>query len=210
MHMAVQRKLIGLTGTYCAGKNHVARLLEARGFPVLDVDALGHEALEAEKEAILSRFGPAVLGKDGAIDRRLLGERVFGRPGELAALESVVHPAANRLTEAWIADQGDRSCVINAALLHRSSVFNRLDFIILVRASPLTRFLRARRRDRLPLVQLVRRFKSQKEFTAQYFKREADIYIVNNEGYFDLCSSRRRGKIERRIDMIFSREGMVR
>jgi dephospho-CoA kinase len=43
--MIEDKKLIGLTGTYCAGKNHVASLLEQRRLPVLDLDKLGHEVI---------------------------------------------------------------------------------------------------------------------------------------------------------------------
>ncbi|MDR2184052.1 MAG: dephospho-CoA kinase [Treponema sp.] len=198
--------LIGLTGIYCAGKNYVARLLEARGFPVLDVDKLGHEVLEAEKAAVMARFGPDILDAGGAVDRRLLGNRVFGKPEALNALEDIVHPAANRLTEAWIARQNG-PCVINAALLHRSSVFKRLDFIILVRAPFLARLLRARRRDRLPLSQLIRRFKSQQEFISQYLIRKADIDTIDNPGYCGFCSSLYRRMLENRLDAILSRRG---
>ena len=200
------KALIGLTGTYCAGKNYVARLLEERGLPVLDVDKLGHEALEAEKTAVMARFGPDILDAEGAVDRRLLGNRVFGRPEELSALEDIVHPAANRLTEAWIVRQNG-TCVINAALLHRSGIFKRLDFIILVRAPFLTRLLRARRRDSLSLSQLIRRFKSQKEFTPQYLTRKADIYTVDNPGYCGFCSSLYRERLGNRLDAILSRKG---
>ncbi|MDR2020775.1 MAG: dephospho-CoA kinase [Treponema sp.] len=200
--------LIGLTGTYCAGKNYVARLLEERGFPVLDVDKLGHEVLETEKAAVTARFGPDILDAEGAVDRRLLGNRVFGKPEELSALEDIVHPAANRLTEAWTARQNG-PCVINAALLHRSSVFKRLDFIILVRAPFLTRLLRAQRRDRLSLDRLIRRFKSQSEFISQYLTRKADIYTVDNPGYCGFCSSLYRRKLESRLDAILSRKGTL-
>ncbi|MDR1374837.1 MAG: dephospho-CoA kinase [Treponema sp.] len=198
--------LIGLTGTYCSGKNYVARFLEERGLPVLDVDKLGHEALEAEKAAVAARFGPDILGAGGAVDRRLLGDRVFGKPGELSALEDIVHPAANRLTEAWIGRQKG-PCVINAALLHRSGVFKRLHFIILVRAPFLTRLLRARRRDRLPLGSLIRRFKSQREFISQYLTQKADIYTIDNPGYCGFCSSLYRRRLENRLDAILSRKG---
>jgi dephospho-CoA kinase len=182
--------LIGLTGTYCAGKNYVGALLEERGLPVLDVDKLGHRAIEAERDAILERFGEDVLGPEGAIDRRLLGAKVFGDRGLLAELQDMVHPAANRMTDRWIAEQGGKPCVINAALLHQSSAFERLSAVILVRAPVLIRLLRARRRDGLPLGQLLTRFRSQKQFTAQYFSGKADIYVIENRGYFGFHASR--------------------
>jgi dephospho-CoA kinase len=194
-------RIIGLTGKYCAGKNYAARMLEARGFPVLDVDKLGYTVIENEREAILARFGPAVLGAGGAIDRRRLGALVFGKPDELAALEGIIHPGVNRMTEGWIRAQGGQSCVINAALLHRSSAFEALDAIILVKAPFLIRIFRARKRDRLPWTQLLRRFKSQRNFDPQYFQKKTDIYSV-----FNSWSS---GLLERRLDRIISRIGMV-
>jgi dephospho-CoA kinase len=199
--------VIGLTGSYCAGKNHVARLLEERGLPVLDVDKLGHEALEGEKAAVEARFGPGLIGEDGRVDRRALGAKVFGKAAELAALEAIVHPAANRLTDQWIARR-EGPCVINAALLHRSSSFSKLDFIILVEAPWITRLLRALRRDRLPLREILKRFRSQRHFTAQYFSKDADIYRVHNRGFFGFLSRLYRGALECRIDAILSREGV--
>jgi dephospho-CoA kinase len=200
--------IIGLTGTYCAGKNFVARLLEERGLPVLDVDKLGHQALETEKKAVLERFGEAVLNPDGTVNRKFLGAKVFGRPEELAALEAIVHPAANRATLAWIEGQNGQNRVINAALLHRSSVFAALDAVILVEAPVLTRLLRARRRDRLPWIALIKRFRSQKEFTSQYFKEKTDIYRVENRGYFGFFARPSRTRLENRIDEILSRLGI--
>ncbi len=201
--------LIGLTGAYCAGKNHVGRLLEARGIAVLDVDRLGHQAIETEKTAILDRFGRRILGADGRVDRRLLGALVFGHPGEMRALEDIVHPAANRLTEAWIAARRDQPLAINAALLHRSSVFAHLDFIIYVRAPLLARLLRARRRDHLSLPAILKRFASQHEFSAQYLGNKADIHKVDNRGCTGTPSRRHSRDLERRIDEILTREGMV-
>ncbi|GHV94211.1 dephospho-CoA kinase [Spirochaetia bacterium] len=194
--------LIGLTGTYCAGKNHVAALLEQRGLPVLDVDKLGHVAIEAEKAAIFFRFGRELQKPDGTVDRRLLGRKVFGKPEELAALEAIVHPGANRLTDEWIAARNGKTCIINAALLHRSTTFEQLDRIILVTAPFFTRLLRARKRDGLSLFVLLKRFISQKDFTTQYFMRKADIYRVENRGLSD--SRRLKAKLESQIDAILS------
>ncbi|MCL2211087.1 MAG: dephospho-CoA kinase [Treponema sp.] len=187
--------IIGLTGPYCAGKNHISTLLESRGLPVLDVDKLGYKVLETEKESIFTRFGEDLKTQDGVLDRRLLGRRVFGQPGELAALEAIVHPPVNRLTDDWITAQKGH-CVINAALLHRSSVFNKLEKIILVSAPLLTRILRARRRDNLSYSQIIKRFSSQKDFFTQYLSINAEIYRIENHNH----GSRGSRRLEHRID----------
>jgi len=191
--------LIGLAGTYCAGKNHVAEILEKRGLPVLDVDKLGYQVLEAEKDAIFAQFGSDLKKTDGTLDRRLLGQRVFGNPEKLNLLEAIVHPPANRLTDEWIAAQKGL-CVINAALLHRSSVFNKLEAIILVKAPFLTRLIRAKRRDKLSFTAILKRFASQKDFNSQYLSINAEIYRVENSSVFGSLNVQK--KLERRIDRI--------
>jgi len=197
--------IIGLTGTYCAGKNHIAALLEAQGLPVLDVDKLGYKALESEKEAIFAQFADDFKKADASwqsnavLDRRLLGQIVFKNAEKLAALEAIVHPIANKLTDEWIASQKGH-CVINAALLHRSSVFSRLDRIILVKAPLFTRFLRAHKRDKLPFWEILRRFSSQKNFNTQYLSINAEIYIIENPGLRSSPGSGR--KLKRQIDKL--------
>jgi len=205
--------LIGLTGTYCAGKNHVATLLADRGLPVLDVDKLGHVCLENRKDLVFSRFGPDVKTPDGSIDRRKLGAKVFGNRAEMAALEAIVHLEANRMTLEWISAHGGdgpggETCVINAALLHKSVVFGQLDHIILVHAPWIVRLIRARRRDGLPLAALLRRFASQKQFASQYLAGSADIYRVGNPGIgkpvlprsFGRRKTRSEQRLEQKID----------
>ena len=174
--------LIGLTGKYCAGKNHVADIFEKRGFLILDIDKLGHIAAESKKTEIFTRFGEKVKMQDGTIDRRKLGKLVFGRKTEMAALENIIHPQVNLLTNEWINKHNKEKCVLNAALLHKSDAFKQLDCIILVTAPFFTRLLRARKRDKLSFIEIIRRFWRQKRFSAKYSAENADIYIVKNRG----------------------------
>ena len=203
-----EKKIIGLTGRYCAGKNHVALLLEQRGLPVMDADKLGHRVIEAERDSILARFGKDILGADSLIDRKLLGAKVFGKPAELAALEEIIHPAVNRETLDWIESLKEKACVINAALLHRSSVFKTMDAIIIVEAPLYVRLLRAKKRDRLPWAVLLQRFQSQNDFMSQYFKEKTDIYRVENPGLFSFRSRSLRTRLENRINEILSLRGI--
>jgi len=193
-------KIMGLTGSYCAGKNYIALSLEKRLFPVLDVDKLGHEVIESEKERLITRFGEDILGPQGLIDRKKLGQKVFGRPKELAALEEIIHPAVNNKTLEWINARQEKACFINAALLHRSSAFELLDAVIVVKAPLLVRLFRAKKRDRLPWMSLFKRFWSQRKFRYQFFAKKTDTYRVSNS--FG-CTN-----LEERIDEILSLQGI--
>lgn len=200
-------RLIGLTGPYCAGKNFAAKILEERGFETLDLDILGHQVIENEKSRIIDHFGASILNEDGSVNRSALGSLVFGKRDELSFLESIVHPAVQKWTIDWIHDASEKPKVINAALLHRSEVFNQLELIIIVHAPWFTRLLRAKKRDKLPFSQLIKRFKSQKKFNAQYFTANADIRIVNNRGFLTVCSQFYRKSLESQIDKILLGRG---
>jgi dephospho-CoA kinase len=196
--------LIGLTGKYCAGKNYAAAFLEKSGLPVLDVDKLGHKALEYKKDEVFSCFGNEIKNQDGSVNRRLLGEKVFGKKDAITALEAIVHPQADRMTLEWIRLQKGKPCVINAALLHKLSVFGQFKNILLVDAPFFTRLLRAKRRDRLSWLSILRIMTSQKRFSLQYLTGNADIYIVKNPGIrgFLPGSAVNETKLERQINQI--------
>ena len=89
----MQRR-IGLTGGIASGKSSVGRLLEARGWPVLDADQYAREALApntAAAKAVAQRFG-AVVGNAADLDRKALGRIVFSDAEERRWLETLVHP----------------------------------------------------------------------------------------------------------------------
>ncbi len=73
--------LIGLTGGIGSGKSTVAHYLETCGAAVIDADKVGHEALKHDTPAwyeIVDEFGTSTVGPDGEIDRKKLGQVVFG------------------------------------------------------------------------------------------------------------------------------------
>jgi len=89
--------IIGITGPIATGKSTVDGMLRDFGAdPVVDSDRVVHELYRDSgelRERLVALFGPEVRGAGGAIDRRALGERVFGDPAALRRLEEVVHPA---------------------------------------------------------------------------------------------------------------------
>jgi dephospho-CoA kinase len=96
---------IALTGGIATGKSHVLDLFRRRGVPCLDADALAHgvEAAGTEAtQAIAARFGPGVLGEDGAVDRAKLGPIVFADAAARRELEAIVHPAVYRAITAGL------------------------------------------------------------------------------------------------------------
>ncbi len=99
-------KVICLTGGLASGKSTAARFLKEQGAYVIDADVLGHRTYEPGSPAhaqVVAAFGQDVLAADGRIDRKVLGGKVFGRPGELKKLTDIVWPAIRALAEEEIA-----------------------------------------------------------------------------------------------------------
>src|SRR5262245_42777593 len=93
------RYVIGLTGNIASGKSAVSKMLADLGADLVDADRVAHEVTGAETEEtalIAQRFGPQVIGPDGAVDRPALGRIVFADPQALADLEDIVHPGTRR------------------------------------------------------------------------------------------------------------------
>jgi dephospho-CoA kinase len=194
--------VLGLTGPYCAGKDAAARVLERRGFRVLDVDAIGHEALEERRDEAAAAFGPGVRRADGSVDRRALGRVVFADPVALARLEAIVHPAMVEKVRALAAAQraAGRDVAVNAALLRHMGLDGACDAILEVRACFPVRLLRGLRRDRLGLVQVLRRMRSQRSGSRRLNSKSpgVDTYTVRN----DRATTRR---LELSVDRIVDR-----
>ena len=86
-----------ILGGIGSGKSTIARLFRSHGVEVIDADRIGHAVLEPDGEAfaeVAERWPAAVV--EGRVDRRILGDIVFGNASELAALEAITHPHIRR------------------------------------------------------------------------------------------------------------------
>lgn len=86
---------VALTGGVASGKSTVARLIAARGVPVVDADRIARELVAPGTEglaAVVAAFGPQFLAADGQLDRAALRQLVFADPARRRELEALLHP----------------------------------------------------------------------------------------------------------------------
>ena len=86
--------IIGLTGSIASGKSTIADVMRRHHFPIFDADKAVHKLMAPKGKAVdgvVAEFGAAVLSS-GGIDRKALGELVFGDGAALEALEAILHP----------------------------------------------------------------------------------------------------------------------
>jgi dephospho-CoA kinase len=147
--------LVGLTGGLASGKSTVARLLEARGVPVLDADREVHRLYEtgaAGATAVRRLFGESVLAAGGGVDRDALARRVLADGAALARLNAAVHPLVRAAVGDWAGRLGRGAepppvAVVEAALLVETGGRDAYDVLVVVWCRAAQQLERARGRD---------------------------------------------------------------
>lgn len=97
---------VGLTGGLGSGKSTVAALLREHGAHVVEADEVGRTLMEPGQtvyNAIVHRFGRAVVRGDGRLDRPRLAQIAFGQ-GRVDELNAIVHPAVIAAQQQWMDD----------------------------------------------------------------------------------------------------------
>jgi dephospho-CoA kinase len=153
---------IGLTGNIATGKTTVGHMLEALGAVWIDADKVAHKVMEPGGKAfpdVTQAFGPAIIGPDGTIDRRKLGEHVFSDPAALRQLESLVHPAVIEAVEHQIALSDAPVVVVEAIKLLESGMAASYEAIwvtVCAEVTQVTRLMESRGLSREAALQRIR------------------------------------------------------
>lgn len=144
---------LGITGGIGAGKSAMAGFLAAEGIPVLDTDQVARDLVKPgcpALAAIVEAFGPAVLDPQGALDRAVLGRRVFQDAAARATLEALLHPRIEATWTGWLLEAPQQQaplCAVVIPLLYEKGYADRFGSVVAVACSVATQLQRLRQRD---------------------------------------------------------------
>src|SRR4051794_17805892 len=127
---------IALTGSIGMGKSTVARIFERFGVPVFDADAEVRR-LQGPGGALVERIGERFPGtvSGGVLDRDKLAALVLEDPGQLAALEAMVHPAVQSARQAFLDSHREApALVFEIPLLFETRGEGEFDKVVVVSA----------------------------------------------------------------------------
>jgi len=130
---------IGLTGSIASGKSTVLEMFRDLGVPVFSSDETVHQLYRGEAVAPIEAAFPGTT-RAGEVDRTALS-RVLRQPGQLQALEAIVHPLVRARVAQFVADaaaKGAALAVVDVPLLFESNHDYGLDRIAVTVASDAT------------------------------------------------------------------------
>lgn len=160
-------KWIGLTGGIATGKSTVKNKLVSLNIPVIDADMISHEITQAGGlgyEQIVSHFGKDILNTDQSLNRKQLGDIVFGDAQKLLQLERILHPiiqAEVQKRKKKHFASGEALCFYDVPLLFEKKLETQFDKIVLVYAPVTTQVERIMVRNNLTHTQALARINAQ-------------------------------------------------
>ena len=179
--------ILGLTGNIASGKTTIGLMLLELGATVyVDADTVVHE-LYLPGQPLVAKlseaFGPAILDAEGGVDRRILGQLVFGDTGKLRQLESIVHPEVRTaLIGRLRALPPDGTGVLDAIKLVESGYAQFCDGLWLVTCPLVIQLRRLIETRGLSEAEARLRLDAQPPLDA---KREVATEIIDNSGSLD-------------------------
>ncbi|NLY10927.1 MAG: dephospho-CoA kinase [Firmicutes bacterium] len=176
--------MIGLTGGIASGKSTVSKMLKELGAYIIDADKLAREVVLPNQpgwERVKEEF-PEVIGEDGTIDRKKLGQIVFVDPGQRKKLEQIIHPLVLSIIQerGRELEQEGKIVVADIPLLFETNSETWLDEVWLVYVDLKTQLERLINRDQLTEEEAMLRINAQMSLEEK--KKLADEVIDNTQG----------------------------
>jgi len=196
--------VIGLTGGIGMGKSAAAERFAEHGIPVFNADSCVHRLYEGAAVTPIEATFPGVT-KSGAVDRKLLSERIAGSPERLLQLERIVHPLVIEAEIEFLHAQekkGAALAVLEIPLLFETGANARVDVTVVVSAPPEMQRARVLARPDMTADKLEHLLARQLPDAER--RARADFVVDSATSLDDM-----RNQIDRLIESLKSREGRV-
>ncbi len=126
-------KVVGITGGIATGKTFIANYFETLGYKVFNADKVVHQIFS--EGDVVKHITGLFLGveKGGVIDRKLLGDIVYGDKDKKKLLEDYIHPIVRQRRDEFLKDReknGDEIVFLDIPLLIETNGNNICDYVI--------------------------------------------------------------------------------
>lgn len=169
-----------LCGNIASGKSTVQKLLENRGYRVLDTDKVAHELLTVNNSELFLEFKKFDVFENGEFSREKLGKLVFTNKEIKQKLENILHPQIReKIKEFFEQNQNEKYLFVGIPLLFEANMTDLFDKIIFIYADDDIRLKRLLLRNGYSVEYAKARLNSQMR---QEEKTQKSDYVINNNG----------------------------
>ncbi|MDH0054132.1 dephospho-CoA kinase [Pantoea ananatis] len=150
---------VALTGGIGSGKSTIAGYFAASGVDIIDADGIAREVVEPGTpalQAIIERYGDAILTEQGTLQRSRLREIIFATPDEKTWLNALLHPLINARTQQLKAQAASPYVLWVVPLLVENRLQRQADRVLVVDTDEETQLRRTLQRDNVSLEQAKR------------------------------------------------------
>ncbi|OAE07338.1 dephospho-CoA kinase [Pantoea sp. OXWO6B1] len=150
---------VALTGGIGSGKSTIAEYFAASGVDIIDADVIAREVVEPGTpalQAIIARYGDAIVNEQDALHRSRLREIIFATPDEKRWLDALLHPLINARTQQLKAQAVSPYVLWVVPLLVENQLQRQADRVLVVDTDEETQLKRTLQRDNVSLDQAKR------------------------------------------------------
>ena len=175
--------ILGITGGSGAGKTTVSDFLREKGIEVIDGDKVARLIMEPGEACLMETvrtFGEDILGENGALIRKKLGQIVFSDSEKLETLNKITHKYITEYFFDKVKTSKSDIVGFDGAVIFESGLDKVCNAIIGVIADEEIRLERITKRDGISMQDARLRVSSQKN--NQFYIEKCDFLVYNNGG----------------------------